>query len=131
MYTAEVMRQRGTYIAITLACAIAIALLSWLTLTKRVDTTPLMHADIVLTKDGFSPAEVWLVRGGSVTFSTISGKRFWPASDSHPAHTIYPEFDPKQPLEPSDSWTMTFNTIGDWGYHDHLRTYFIGIIHVQ
>src|SRR6185503_5181523 len=56
----------------------------------------------------------------AVTFISNTGQPFWPASDPHPTHQIYPEFDPKQPIQPGKSWSFTFNRVVNWGYHNHL-----------
>ena len=89
-----------------------------------------MHADIVLTENGFMPNEVTIQKGGSVTFSTETGQPFWPASNPHPQHTIYREFDPFHPIAPNEQWTFEFDKAADWNFHDHLRSYFLGTIHV-
>src|SRR3989338_5217618 len=52
---------------------------------------------VVLSKDGFVPKELNISLGDTVVFSTQLGQAFWPASDLHPTHGIYPDFDPKQP----------------------------------
>lgn len=75
---------------------------------------------VVQTNDGFSPQEVIIKKGGSVTFRNISDKPFWPASDSHPEHTRYPEFDAKKPILPGEEWVFIFDQAGAWRYHDHL-----------
>jgi len=87
-------------------------------------------ADVLLTDKGFQPREIVLKKGGVVTFSTSRDKPFWPASDLHPSHGIYPEFDPGRPLLPSESWSFTFDKVGEWNMHDHLRSYFTGTIYV-
>src|SRR3989344_2321438 len=51
---------------------------------------------IVLKQEGFSPSEITIRKGDKVTFTTALGKEFWPASNLHPNHSIYPDFDPKQ-----------------------------------
>lgn len=85
---------------------------------------------IVLTANGFEPAELSVKKGTTVTFSTTAGRPFWPASNLHPSHEIYSEFDPKKPLKPDETWQFTFNKIGDWNMHDHIRSYYTGTIHV-
>ncbi|TSC74815.1 MAG: Uncharacterized protein G01um101433_989 [Parcubacteria group bacterium Gr01-1014_33] len=85
---------------------------------------------IVLGKNGFVPQEITIAKGGTVIFTTTRGKEFWPASDLHPTHKIYPEFDPKEPIEPGASWSFRFNEIGEWKYHDHLSPLFRGMIRV-
>jgi hypothetical protein len=88
------------------------------------------HPTIVLTEDGFEPREITIRRGSTVTFRSTTGKQYWPASNLHPNHEIFPTFDPKRPLGPSETWTFQFDLLGTWGYHDHLRSYFVGVIHV-
>ncbi len=75
---------------------------------------------VTQTNTGFSPQEVLIKKGGSVTFRNASDKPFWPASDSHPDHTRYPEFDPKKPILPGEEWVFIFDQAGPWRYHDHL-----------
>lgn len=89
------------------------------------------HADVVLTSDGFVPQEVYLKKHGTISFSTTAGKPFWPASDPHPVHSIYPVFDPRTPIDPGDTWTFTFDDAGTWRYHDHVRPYFTGVVYVE
>lgn len=85
---------------------------------------------ITLTTDGFTPAELTIARGETVTFRTTTGKRFWPASDLHPSHLVYADFDPKAPIEPDGEWSFTFDKAGVWRMHDHLAPYYTGTITV-
>ncbi len=87
-------------------------------------------AEVILTDKGFVPDEVFIKVNGTVTFSTNRDKPLWPASNSHPNHGIYPEFDPKRPIGLQERWTFQFNRVGEWKYHDHLRSYFSGTIRV-
>lgn len=74
-----------------------------------------------LTKSGFSPAGLKIKMGTKVRFMTSLNNNFWPASDLHPNHEIYPEFDPKRSLSPNESWEFEFDTIGLFRYHDHIN----------
>lgn len=85
---------------------------------------------VVLDEDGFSPSEITILKGQSVTFQTTRGKIFWPASDPHPAHDIFSNFDPLVPIEPSESWTFKFDEVGSFRFHDHLAPSYRGIVHV-
>jgi plastocyanin len=86
---------------------------------------------VVLTEDGYMPSEIIIKRGDTITFSTENKDRpFWPASNVHPTHQIYSEFDPKQPVPSGQTWSFTFDDVGEWRYHDHLAPYFTGIITV-
>lgn len=86
---------------------------------------------VTLTKDGFVPAEISLKKGDSITFKNTTGNLYWPASNLHPSHLLYPEFDPQQPIQPTDSWTFMFDKPGEWKFHDHLSPYFTGTITVK
>ena len=86
---------------------------------------------IILTEEGFSPRAVRITRGQSITFTTTRSARFWPASDPHPEHTIYPGFDPFGPIAPEESWTFTVDRSGTWNFHDHIRSYFTGTLYVD
>lgn len=85
---------------------------------------------ITLTKDGYVPATIVLAAGDTVTFRNETGDLYWPASDLHPSHRDYPAFDPKQPIQPNETWSFTFTEAGTWGFHDHLAPYYTGTITV-
>lgn len=85
---------------------------------------------IVQNAQGFAPSELTVTVGETVTFRTENGKPFWPASDLHPSHLVYSDFDPKQPVPPTESWSFTFDRAGSWRFHDHLAPYFTGTITV-
>ena len=77
--------------------------------------------------------------GTTVTFTNEDSNQHWPASAMHPTHTAYPEsggcigskFDACKGLAQGESFSFTFNEIGSWGYHDHLRASMTGKIVVE
>ena len=83
---------------------------------------------VILTDRGFLPSEITISQGSEVIFSTIRKIPFWPASDLHPSHSLYPEFDPKAPIAPTKDWRFTFTKPGTWKYHDHLNPQYEGVI---
>jgi len=85
---------------------------------------------ITLTKDGFVPSKITIPAGTTVAFVTENGKIYWPASNLHPSHALYPEFDPLMPVQPDEAWSFTFTKAGEWLYHDHLAPYYTGTITV-
>ena len=85
---------------------------------------------VTKTDKGFSPAVLRVQKGQKVTFLNKSGRPIWPASDLHPSHGVYPEFDPKGPIQNEQSWDFVFDKIGSWKYHDHLAPYMTGVIEV-
>lgn len=73
------------------------------------------------TATGFSPSTLTIKAGTAVTFLNQTSASMWVASNDHPAHLIYPEFDAKKGYAPGTSYTFTFTRTGTWGYHDHLN----------
>ena len=86
---------------------------------------------IHMSEDGFSPSTLNIKQGQTVKFINDGKEDHWPASNIHPTHLIYPEFDPKRPISPKESWSFTFNKIGIWRMHDHLYPEFTGTITVE
>ena len=95
-----------------------------------LDLSDQATVNVVLTDHGFDPNHFRIKKGTEVVFSTTIGKQFWPASNIHPSHGLYPAFDPKRPLEPDEAWSFSFDNVGTWGLHDHLRSYYTGVIEV-
>jgi len=85
---------------------------------------------IVLRADGFHPRTLTVSVGTTVTFKNERTEYFWPASDFHPTHTLYPAFDAKEPLAPGATYSFTFTEAGTYPFHDHLAAYFSGILRV-
>ena len=80
---------------------------------------------------GFSPLRLEVEIGQQVVFTNESDTFFWPASNIHPTHQIYPEFDAKVPVESGDSWAFTFDRPGFWRYHNHLGPERSGLVVVS
>ena len=90
---------------------------------------------VTYTNSGYSPREVTMAQGGTVTFVNESSRTMWPATVIHPTHTIYPGssiqkcgtpekpriFDACEGITQGASWSFTFQEQGSWGYHDHLK----------
>src|SRR5258708_2675615 len=76
---------------------------------------------VSIKDDSFSPNPLTIKKCTKVIFKNDSSSSAWPASDLHPTHGIYPEFDPKEGYSPGKSWSFIFNRIGKWPYHDHLN----------
>jgi len=86
---------------------------------------------ITLTKEGFTPQEIPIKQGQSIKFITTAERPFWPASDLHPTHEMYPTFDPKEPIPADKSYIFLFTKPGRWQFHDHLAPFFTGTISVK
>ncbi|PCI30220.1 hypothetical protein COB52_01780 [Candidatus Kaiserbacteria bacterium] len=88
---------------------------------------------ISLTKEGYDPSEITILAGDRITFSADPEyyKFHWPASNIHPTHSIYSEFDPRDPIKSVDKWSFIFDDRGAWRFHDHLAPYYTGVIIVK
>lgn len=75
---------------------------------------------IQMSQEGFEPDKITIPQNSTVKFINTDKVARWPASNIHPTHEVYPQFDPKEPIQPGDSWTFKFRRSGTFKYHDHL-----------
>lgn len=80
---------------------------------------------------GFVPPSLTVRLGDTVRWINVDADRVWPASDDHPAHLIYPEFDALRNLTPGEEYSFTFKKTGAWKYHDHWIATRTGTITVE
>jgi plastocyanin len=100
---------------------------------------------ITYTKDGFSPANLTVPVGTTVTWVNQTSDRMWVGADEHPTHREYdgsstPEhcvnnapassavFDQ---CSAGSTYSFTFTKTGSWDYHNHARSSHGGTITVQ
>jgi plastocyanin len=86
---------------------------------------------ITYTANGFTPSSVIVAKGAKVTFVNNSNAGMWVASDPHPTHNGYPDFDAEKAISNGGSYSFTFDKEGSWGYHNHLNPTNKGTIIVQ
>lgn len=96
-------------------------------LPKMVDGAYLIE----LREDGFHPRSLVIKEGETVVFKSQNGEAFWPASNVHPTHTAYPDFDPREPIPADQTWKYTFKEAGTYGFHDHIVSTYEGEIIVE
>jgi len=109
------------------------------TATNTTPTTTAKTVTIEITSSGFLPSTTEINKGDTVIFTNRDSNEHWPASASHPTHTVYPEsggcigskFDACKGLKQGENWSFTFNQAGTWGYHDHLNPSLRGSIVVK
>jgi plastocyanin len=103
------------------------------TVSPTVSTTPSTAQALTITIDdtSFTPAELTVDVGDTVTFVNNGQGAHWPASDPHPTHTNLPEFDAKRGLATGETYTVTFTKTGAWSYHDHLNPQMKGTVTVK
>lgn len=89
------------------------------------------EAVIRYTDGEFTPKKVTISVGQTVTWINDYDDHFWPASNIHPTHKIYSEFDSKKPLAPGTSWSFTFTREGIWRFHDHWNPRETGTVIVE
>ncbi len=93
-------------------------------------SSPSFHT-IHINDSGYVPDRISIKAGEGIFFINNTAQERWPASNIHPAHDIYPEFDPKKPILPGESWSFVFDKKGIWRFHDHLRTSLSGVVIVE
>lgn len=118
--------KRITFVIFIAALAASVAYYILLPIVTR----PYLTYSIVNTESGFVPSQLVVLEGGVVRFSNETDEYYWPASDLHPSHLVYSEFDPRRALEPTEDWEFLFSQEGQWLFHDHLRSHFGGTIYV-
>lgn len=96
-----------------------------------------MTGPVTVTYDsnGFVPKDIVVAKGTTVSFDNKTEIPMWVASDSHPEHLDYPEFDVirvnGQYPEPGNDYSFTFDKPGVWTYHNHTMPGDIGRVTVQ
>lgn len=86
---------------------------------------------IAMNENGFVPKDVEIMQGDTVVFENTGKKPHWPASNIHPSHQIFPEFDPNKGIPAGEKWSFTFYKAGEWRFHDHLDPEFSGSVRVN
>ncbi len=86
---------------------------------------------VTYTDAGFSPERVEVNLGDTVVFENESSSDMWVASDPHPSHTDFPEFDQRGGVGQGERFEFTFEEEGEWGYHDHLTPDNGGVVAVE
>ncbi len=87
--------------------------------------------EVVYDGVAFSPSTVSVKNGDIIIFKNNSKVDFWPASNPHPLHTDYPEFDPKKPVGAGKTFEFKFIKVGTWKFHDHLNPAVRGVVVVK
>lgn len=98
--------------------------------TQVLQTLPEAAVTVVRTAEGYEPKEITIKKGEVVLWKNESIEYHWPASDLHPTHTIYSDFDPLKPVAPGSKWAFQFDKVGTWKYHDHIRANKVGTVTV-
>ena len=100
------------------------------TTSQQTETAPVSGNLITYADSGFSPAQVNVKVGETVTFKNDSKANVQVNSVPHPAHTQFPELNVGS-IAAGESKTVTFTTAGTKKYHNHLNTSQSGTIVVE
>lgn len=85
---------------------------------------------VVYTNEGYFPKQLTVKKGESVKFVNMSDRMVWTASDEHPSHNIYPEFDQKTVGGKDNEYIFKFEKVGVWNYHNHTFAAHFGTVTV-
>lgn len=113
--------------------------------TPPADNTPpaaALTASVTITDTAYNPQTITIKKGGTVTWTSASDTPNWPATAMHPTHEKYPGssitkcataeastiFDACKGLANGETYSFTFNSVGEWSYHEHLGVKMFGKI---
>lgn len=94
-----------------------------------VDET--VYALVEMSENGFKPAQITVKKDTIIRFKNVGTTGMWPASNPHPNHTDYQDFDARRTVKPGEVYEFRFKNVGTWGVHDHLSPGLTGRIVVQ
>ena len=91
----------------------------------------MMAATVVtISSNGFSPQNVTIKAGDSVSWMNSDSANHTVNSDPHPTHTAYSPLNLGL-MKPGEKKSLTFPTAGTYKYHDHLNPSSTGTVTVQ
>ena len=92
---------------------------------------PFAPKEIIMDENGFTPDTLIVSQYTPIIFINKDSSDRWPASNVHPTHEKYPEFDSQQGVKPDETWSFTPKNVGKWQFHDHLFPHRKGLIIVK
>lgn len=96
----------------------------------ETETSSKTHT-VTYTSSGFSPSSLTINAGDSVHFVNNTSGTMWVASDPHPMHSDYSEFDAQKGYASNTTYSFTFDEAGTYEYHDHQHASMRGTIIVK
>ena len=96
----------------------------------QTETAPVSGNVITYTDGGFSPSQIKVKVGETVTFKNDSKTTIQVNSASHPVHTSFPELNIGA-IAPGESKSVKLTTAGTKKYHNHLSPAQSGTIVVE
>jgi hypothetical protein len=95
-----------------------------------VKPVSLFDYQILYTSEGYQPDLLEIPLGSRVAFKNTTTVPMWTASDPHPTHNDYPEFDAKKDYLSDEVYIFTFTKAGTFGFHNHEKSIHRGTIRV-
>ena len=78
-----------------------------------------LAATITFTDEGFTPSQLTVKKGATVTVKNESKSKVQFSSDDHPTHRLETEMNLRV-LSPGESGMFIVTKVGAWGFHDHI-----------
>ncbi len=89
--------------------------------SQATQATQISANSVEYASGGFSPSSITVKKGTTVTWTNKDTDPVWVASNPHPTHTDLPGFDAKKQVQPNETYSFTFEKVGNWGYHNHMN----------
>ncbi len=87
-------------------------------------------SSVQVSSNGFQPMNLVIKAGTTVTWTNNSGEDVSINSNNHPTHLLYPPLNLGR-VSDGGQVSLTFDTPGTYGYHNHLNPSQTGTITVQ
>jgi len=87
-------------------------------ITTKIPVVASAPAKVSIAADGFTPANLDVTIGTTVTWTNTDSAPHRVASDPYPTNDGLPGFDSKEALQTNDTYTYKFEKAGTFGYHD-------------
>jgi len=105
-------------------------LMGLLVVLTTVSNTYALTVQVNYNGSSFSPPVVTIQPNDTVTWTNQSTNFLELSSDPHPIHTDYPPLNLGL-INSGTSKSLTFPTVGSYGYHNHLQPSATGTVIVQ
>lgn len=131
------------FVLVAVAVVTGTSFFVWQKQAGDVQSKPrgVVTATITYTDGGYVPNEVTIKKSDAVRWVNESSVEMWPAAAVHPTHSLYPEksdsdclgssFDACKRIPSGGLWEFTFNDVGSWKFHDHVRPSKTGVVTVD
>lgn len=86
---------------------------------------------VTISQSEFSPKNITIKVGDSVTWMNSDSANHTVNSDPHPTHTLFPILNKVGLIKAGEKKSLQFTTAGTFTYHDHLNPSLMGSVTVQ